>query len=85
MGDRGGYHESKDPRDHYCVRGFRQDGHAYKAIHVYSNNVSRYYRRGGGQFGRNGNTLDLALECEHLGYVISLRKIGLLLINIVSR
>jgi hypothetical protein len=43
MGIRGGFHDSfLDPRPHYCVRAFRQDGHAYKAMHVYSNTESTY-------------------------------------------
>lgn len=67
MGIRGGYHHSKDPRDHNCVRGFRQDRHAYKTLHIYSNDESTYYKRGAGQFGRrNGTTLVLSLECEDL-------------------
>ena len=72
MGIRGGFHESfLDPRRHYCVCAFRQDGHAYKAMHVYSDTESTYNGKAVGQFGRrSGNTLDLALECEHLGYVI---------------
>ena len=71
MGIRGGFHQSRlDPRPHYCVRAFRQDGHAYKTMHIYWNTESSYYRKGVGQFGRRyGTTLDVSLECEDLGYV----------------
>ena len=71
MGIRGGAHQSEDPREHFCVRGFRQNGHAYKTLHIYSNAESRYFRKSGGPFRvLYGNTLDLSLECENLGYVI---------------
>jgi hypothetical protein len=69
--NRGGIHESYDGRDHYCLRGFRQNGHAYKTIHIYSNVESRYFKNGGEKFGvRYGKTLDLPLKCENLGYVL---------------
>jgi hypothetical protein len=68
MGIRGGYHKSTDTRDHYCVRGFRADGHAYKTMHIYSATESSY-KRGGGQFGRRYGTVDVSSECENLGYV----------------
>jgi len=71
---RRGYHHSEDPRDHYCVHGFHQDRHVYKTLHIYSFGVSRYYKKGGGQFAKNLNMLDLALECVDLGYIIFLSK-----------
>ncbi|KAF8804291.1 hypothetical protein BYT27DRAFT_7107721 [Phlegmacium glaucopus] len=67
----GGIHQSYDPRDHYCLHGFRQDGHVYKTLHIYSNVESQYFKDGRRKFGvRYGKTLDLLLECENLGYVI---------------
>jgi hypothetical protein len=72
MGIRGGFHISEGPRDHYCLRGFRQNGHAYKTLHIYSIAESQYFKNGGVVFGaRIGKTLDFSLECEVLGYVIS--------------
>jgi hypothetical protein len=49
MGVRGGYHQSDDQREHYCVRGFHPNGHAYKTLHIYSSTESVYFKKNGGQ------------------------------------
>lgn len=68
METRGGFHTSWDTEEHYCVRAFRQDGYAYKTMHIYSAGESVYYKNGKGQFGRRGGTsLDLTLRCVNLG------------------
>jgi hypothetical protein len=69
----GGFHRSKEPKDHYTVRGFRPNGHAYKTLHIFSISKSDYFKKSGGDFSEyRGMTLDLLLECEDLGYVISI-------------
>jgi len=71
IGARGGFHRSDEPKEHYTVRGFRPNGHAYKTLHIYSITKSDYFRKSGGNFSEYcGMTLDLLLECEDLGYVI---------------
>jgi len=75
IGARGGFHRSKkEPKDHYTVRGFRPNGHAYKTLHVFSILESDYFKKSGGNFSEfHGMTLDLLLECEDLGYVTFLK------------
>jgi hypothetical protein len=56
--------EQQDP-PHYTVRGFRNDGHAYHMLHVYSDTSSQHYPNGG-DFMRGGRRLDLQNDVSAL-------------------
>ena len=66
---RGGFHTSPGPEQqdppHYTIRGFRNDGHAYYTLHVYSDTSSQHFPNGG-DFMQGGRRLDLQHDVSAL-------------------
>ena len=63
---RGGHHSGNtDKKDHFLVRGFGANGHAYETIHAYSLEDSAFFDNGG-RFSEGRKTVDLKTECRPL-------------------
>ena len=63
---RGGHHSGNtDKKDHFLIRGFGANGHAYETIHMYLLEDSAFFDNGG-QFSEGRKTVDLETECRPL-------------------
>ena len=62
---RGTKHTSDDKKNHFLVRGFHMNGHAYISVHAYAPDDSVCFDNGG-KFKEGGCKMDLELECRPL-------------------
>jgi hypothetical protein len=62
----GGLHRSQaDQREHFLIRGFRDDGHAYHSAHCYSPGESEVYSNGGRKYKEGKHLMDFG-DCDDL-------------------